>query len=272
MKKATLISMILLMGTTSIWAQSKTRDSINNLLKNTPQFSIFKDNYFITGVSLNEPSGSNNSDAKLQISIKERITNATLPFDTFLYFTYTQKLFWDVYSDSSPFSDSNYNPTLGIGKFYLNKHKLLNLVGIGIEHESNGKDSIDSRSWNKLSFYYRMALPASTTISINAWIPFAYKSDNPDLMKYMGYFEANLTKKSRNGRFIVEITTKKGASWDKKGSLQTQLYYRIGKRNNQYLSLQHYTGYAESLLHYSEKTNSIRFGIVLRPSNFFLHE
>lgn len=272
MKKTALILMILLMVTNNILGQTKTRDSINNLLKKAPQFTIFQDNYFITGSSLNEPLNSNNSDAKFQISIKERITNATLPFNSFLYFTYTQKSFWDIYKNSSPFSEANYNPALGIGKFYLNKHRLLNLVGIGLEHESNGKDSIYSRSWNKVSFHYMIAFPASITLSMTTWIPFAYKSDNPDLMKYMGYFEANFTKKSKNSRFVVEITAKKGATWDSKGSLQTQLYFRIGKKNNQYLSIQYFTGYAESLLHYDEKTNKIRFGIVFRPSNFFLHE
>jgi len=271
MKKSILV-MIILVGCNSIFGQTKARDSINNLLKNAPQFTIFQDNYFITGSLINEPLNSNNSDAKFQISIKDRLTNATLPFNSFLYLTYTQKSFWDIYKKSSPFSETNYNPGLGIGKFYLNKHKLLNMIGIGLEHESNGKDSIDSRSWNKISFHYRIAFPASISLSISTWIPFSYKSNNPDLIKYIGYFEAIFTKKSKNDRFVAEITVKKGATWDNKGSLQTQLYFRIGKKNNQYLSLQYYTGYAESLIHYSEKTNVIRFGIVFRPSNFFLPE
>jgi len=271
-KKEIVIVVSILIGCNSILGQTNTRDSINNLLKEAPQFTIFKDNYFITGFQVNEPINSNNSDAKFQISIKDRLTNAVLPFNSFLYFTYTQKSFWNIYKNSSPFSENNYNPGMGLGKFYLNKHRLLNMVGIGLDHESNGKDSIDSRSWNKVSFHYRIAFPGSITLAISTWIPFAYKSDNPDLIKYIGYFEANLIKKSRDNRFVVEITAKKGATWDNRGSFQTQFYYRIGKNNNQYLSLQYYTGYAESLLHYSESTNSIRIGLVFRPSNFFLHE
>lgn len=272
MKKITLLLIILLLGNNSIWGQNPIQDSINNLLKKAPQFTIFKDNYFMTGIPLDEPVNSSNSDVKYQISVKERLTNATLPFNTFLYFTYTQKSFWKIYENSSPFSETNYNPALGIGKFYLNKRGLLNMIGVGIEHESNGKDSIYSRSWNRISLHYRIALPSSLYLSISAWLPFSYKEDNPDLMKYIGYFETNITKKNKNGQFIVEITSKKGASWDNKGSLQAQIYFRIGKKNNQYLSLQYFTGYAESLLLYKEKTNMIRFGLVFRPSNFFLHE
>jgi phospholipase A1 len=272
MKKIALILMISLLGNNSIWGQSDTKDSINNLLKKAPHFTIYQDNYFMTGVSLNESINKNSADAKFQISFKERVTNATLPFDTFLYFTYTQKSFWYIYKNSSPFSETNYNPALGLGKFFINKHGLINLAGISLEHESNGKDSIYSRSWNRVSFHYMISFPSSTTLFLHAWIPFLYKTDNPDLMKHIGYVEANFTKKLKNDRFIIEIMARKGSTWESKGSLQTQISYRISKNNNQYLSIQYFAGYAENLLHYTEKTNMIRFGISFKPSNFFLHE
>jgi hypothetical protein len=60
------------------------------LLKNTPQFSIFKDNYFIT--DLLERTQAVNSDAKLQISTKERITKRIITPDTLIFYLY-QKLF-----------------------------------------------------------------------------------------------------------------------------------------------------------------------------------
>lgn len=83
--------------------------------------------------------------------IQSEITQSVLPFNTFLYLTYTQKSFWDIYAESSPFGDSNYNPGIGLGRYITKDNKLIGAGLIQIEHESNGRDGDDSRSWNRLS-------------------------------------------------------------------------------------------------------------------------
>ncbi|WP_394700040.1 phospholipase A [uncultured Draconibacterium sp.] len=73
---------------------------------------MFKDNYFVTGTTLNDEPKKYNSDAKFQISIKYRIMNKPFLYGFYPYLTYTQKSFWDIYLNSSPFAESNYNPGL----------------------------------------------------------------------------------------------------------------------------------------------------------------
>ena len=41
-----------------------------------------------------------NSDAKFQISLRHRLIKSILPLHTYLFLTYTQKSFWEIYKDS----------------------------------------------------------------------------------------------------------------------------------------------------------------------------
>ncbi len=70
-----------------------SEDEIISYMDGLPPFSIYKDNYFITGVPLNREIDGETADAKFQISIRHRLTRSRLPFNTFLYLTYTQKSF-----------------------------------------------------------------------------------------------------------------------------------------------------------------------------------
>lgn len=75
-----------------------------------------------------------------------------------LYFGYTQTALWDLESDSAPFRDSSYRPSL----FYRNdqiwtspgRDVRFGLAG-GLEHESNGRDGLSlthtahSKRWQR---------------------------------------------------------------------------------------------------------------------------
>mgnify|MGYP003605661214 CR=1 FL=1 len=271
MKKTIIFLILILVSSGVSMAQSITKDSINTILKKAPSFTIFQDNYFLTGIPLNEEATKNSADAKFQISFKQRLTNAELPFNTYMFLTYTQKSFWNIYKKSSPFNETNYNPSIGIGKFFISNNQYLHVVALTFEHESNGKDSLASRSWNRISLHYMIPLSKKASLFVKGWIPFAYKTDNPDLIKYVGYGEINYTQKSENERFIFDALIRKGAAWDSKGSISTQLAFRLSKSTNQYLSIQYYYGFAESLINYQEKTQMIRIGIVIKPSKFIFY-
>jgi phospholipase A1/A2 len=253
-----------------VWSQASIIDSINNVMDNKPSFTIFKDNYFVTGTSISQDRSNITGDAKFQISFKERLTRSKLPFNSFLYLTYTQKSFWNIYKESSPFAETNYNPSLGLGRFIVTKKKLIAMIAIAYEHESNGRDSIFSRSWNRITLNYLIPFSKRDFLSTSLWVPIAYKTDNPDLIKYVGYGEVSYLRKSLNNRFIYDLAVRKGTGKWNYGSLQVQVYYRLNKSNDKYLMLQYYKGHAESLVDYSATNNMLRFGIVFKPSYFAL--
>jgi phospholipase A1/A2 len=238
-----------------------SRDSINAIIKSKPSFSIFQDNYFLTGIPLDRAVNEQTADAKFQISFRQRLTNAVLPFQTFLYLTYTQKSFWDIYKSSSPFAESNYNPSLGLFKFIRLKNRLAS-TSLTWEHESNGRDSIFSRSWNFFNASFTFPLKKNFFLDASARLPYDYKGDNPDLPKFVGAFSVGVHWKSPSNSLFFDLMMRRGRE---RGSLQGQLGLRPFKSENQYIGIQWFTGYAESLINFSERVNMIRIGMMIRP-------
>ncbi len=244
-------------------------NSVSKALTESPAFTIYKDNYFITGTTLEHSPTKQNSDAKFQISFKYRIMDKPVVFNFYPYLTYTQKSFWSIYLKSSPFAESNYNPAIHFIKpIYKNNH-LISSIGLSIEHESNGRDTITgSRSWNYVAAKYSQIFSKHLNASLKIWFPFCYKTDNNDLMKYIGYTEASINWRIVEKRLTADLITRKGSSSDWNGNLQLDIAYRPFKNQNEYLMLQWWNGYAENLIEYNQKQNMFRIGIVLKPSYF----
>ncbi|MCD7936208.1 MAG: phospholipase A, partial [Tannerellaceae bacterium] len=94
-----------------------TETDLKKALDQQPAFAVFKDAFFVTGIPLHEPINNKTADAMFQFSIRQRLTKSYLPFNFFGYLTFSQKAFWDIYSESSPFRDINFTPGIGVGKY-----------------------------------------------------------------------------------------------------------------------------------------------------------
>ena len=235
-----------------------------------PSFAVFKDVYFVTGIPLNTSINSKTADAMFQISFRQRLTKSHLPFNTFLYLTYTQKSFWDIYSSSSPFRDNNYNPGIGLGRYIIKDRKLLGGAFLGIEHESNGRDSIASRSWNLISFSAKYFFNLRLKLGVKLWIPFMISDLNRDIVDYRGLGSITANYTSINNRWWVsaEVTPRKG--W---GNVNTNvgIGYRVSKASNQYLFLRFFNGTGDSQLDYTKYNLNIRFGICIKPDFYSVY-
>ncbi|WKN42600.1 phospholipase A [Tunicatimonas pelagia] len=229
-----------------------------------PPFGIFKDNYFITGAPIGETPNRMNADAKFQISFKHRLIDRKLPFGTYLFLTYTQKSFWNIYQESSPFAETNYNPGLGLGKLQFRNGKLGGIALLQVEHESNGLPPESSRSWNSLSVNYLKFATDDLLVGLKAWLPFGYTKDNEDLMEYIGFQELTAHWRVAN-RLLFDVQLRKAAAWNNRGSLQAGMSYKIDSEANQYLYIQWWQGYAESLIEYEQVSSMLRLGIAIKP-------
>ena len=65
------------------------------------------------------------------------------------------------------------------------------MLTYGIEHESNGRDSIYSRSFNAVWAGFTRVISPELLITAKAWLPFLI-DNNPSLPKYIGYAEGQL--------------------------------------------------------------------------------
>ncbi len=214
--------------------------------------------------------------AKFQFSFKYRL----LSFDagagvdgartgSRLQFGYTQRSLWDIDAESSPFYDSSYMPSL-FYELIATPEKSdggLNWLGFqaGFQHESNGRDGLDSRSLNTL--FVRTGLVAGRmegwhlTASLRGYAYVTSLSDNEDLEDYRGYADWLLTLGHGNGTMLA-YTGRSGRGFER---FSTQLDLSVPVRFRlfdfaTYFLVQYFNGYGESLRSYQTKSETIRGG------------
>ncbi|MFB9053616.1 phospholipase A [Formosa undariae] len=258
----------LMLLVSPLFSQTYTREEVNRSIEEDERFSIHEDNYIITGIPTNETVNSSTADVKYQISFKQLLSRNPIVWDSYLYLTYTQKAFWNFYEFSSPFEELNFNPTVGLSKVVYNKNdEAKGIASVMLNHESNGRDSIYSRSWNSINFKYSMALSRKSILSLEVWAPFIYKESNPDLMEYIGISEVSFAYDIVPEKLNFDIAVKKGVNWNNwNGSVRSRLYYNPFKSKNQYFMLEWFAGYGESLIDYEVFYSMVRLGFVIKTN------
>ncbi len=243
-------------------------DSVRRDFSNQPYFGLYKDNYFIFGPSVGSRPTSKNTNIKFQISISQRLTRTTLPLGTYLYLFYSQKCFWNILEDSMPMTDLNFNPGIGLTKPLFVKNRYIGKLTFLIEHESNGRDSTSSRSWNRVALAANVMVTPNLMVHGKIWIPIVDGEHNKDIVDYCGFWQAGAQVLSNNRRFMAGLTMVKRKGWNLNANIMLDLAFRIFKKDNQYLFLQFYNGYGEGLLDYNKYHSQIRVGLLIRPKLF----
>lgn len=243
-------------------------DSVRQAFDKEPYFGLYKDNYFIFGPTIGKRITRDNTDVKFQISIRQKLTKSTLPGGTYLYLFYTQKAFWSVLKESMPMTDINFNPGLGIAKPLFRKGKYIGKFMALIEHESNGRDSIYSRSWNKISIGCDIALSPNTLIHAKVWVPFVDGEHNKDLLKYAGIGQVGVQMTSNDRRWRGGVLLIKRKTWKPDFNVMAEVSWQVSRKTDWSLYLQFYNGYGEGLLNYNVHSSNLRCGIVIRPKFF----
>ncbi|MDA3904026.1 MAG: phospholipase A [Desulfuromusa sp.] len=230
-------------------------------------FSTYEPTYFLVGT---DPAKS-----KFQISFKYRLFNPAgslsqrFPWLRGLHFAYTQTSFWDLASDSAPFEDTSYKPEL----FFLSRNwsgrpKWMQgfFIQSGVQHESNGRGEIFSRSTNTVylkstMIFFDVASALGLQISPKLLAYVNNNNDtNPDLADYRGNVELEIKFGKADG--IVSSTQLRFA--ERGTSVQTDLSYPISQllKNNfdLFFQIQYSNALAESLINYKERNESVRVG------------
>lgn len=243
-------------------------DSIRYEFDHGSYFGFYKDNYFTAGTAINQKPDQYNSDVKFQFSISARLTRSTLPWNTYLYLFFSQKVLWNVFQNSMPMRDLNFNPGIGLSKLLIIKGKLVGKLSLILEHESNGRDGDASRSWNKVSFAGNIFLDPQLMIHGKFWIPIVDGMHNKDILKYSGIYQVGMEWWNKKHRFGASLILTKRSGWNLNFNTTLELSYRVFSRDNMYLFMQYYNGYGECLLDYNKYHSRLRVGICLKPRYF----
>jgi len=137
-----------------------------------------------------------------------------------------------------------------------------------LEHESNGKDGPDSRSWNRISFSGSVIIDDWLMVHGKVWIPIIDSQNNRDILKYCGIFQHGIVVTTPNKKFSFALTLVKRASWKPNYNTIFEFSWLFHKKSNQYFFVQYYNGYGESLLDYNVFHSRLRAGIVIKPKFF----
>ncbi len=248
--------------------QKEFTDSLKHDLQFGPYFSLYKDNYFTVGTTPFRKPTSTNSDVKFQISLSIRLTNAVLPWNSFLFLFYTQKTFWNVFQNSMPMHDLNFNLGIGWSKPFFNKGRYAGKLTMLVEHESNGRDGLDSRSWNRVSFYGSTIIDDWLMVHAKFWIPIIDGENNRDILKYCGIYQSGVVVTTPNKKFSFGLTMVKRSGWNLNFNTILEASWKVHEKSNLNLFAQYYNGYGESLLDYNQFHSRLRVGIVFKPHFF----
>lgn len=271
-----------------IWDEMKKsmmepRDETNKL---GLDFQPHKLNYFITNGFLGDPA----AQVKFQISAKYGGIG-TSEFRKYvpLYFAYTQKSFWDIGKPSAPFEENNYNPEIFLDYPIPENRLKLKHVVLGGEHESNGRDGAESRSWNRLYLLFSFAIDTKKVLEqkgvlsadkysayLKVWEAYGYE-DQDDFLKSLGSDKRFLDYAGRGelGLSIrdlpliskiallknnqLDFKTRIFRDWDK-GSWEIGYHQNI-PATNFFVYVQYWDGYGESLQRFSERDTKWKAGL-----------
>lgn len=238
--------------------------NISNNAKNG--FSPHKQNYILpfTYSDISEDDGRKDYEIKFQVSIKQRLLKF---YGWAFYFGYTQKSFWQAYDlrDSRPFRENNFNP-----EFFIRSRMWNGLrIDTGVEHESNGQEVPDSRSWNRAYIIPYFENDRFIT-SLKGWYRFRENrkdnasdsdgDDNPGIHRYYGYGELGLTIKFPELRNSYLSSMMRLNPVHMYGALELNLTIPL-KINSMSLMVQYWNGYGESLIDYNVKQQKIGIGL-----------
>ncbi|MDD4514115.1 phospholipase A [Massilibacteroides sp.] len=275
--KATVLALSLLFLNNSVYAQNilsdfsyntKDVDSIRAELDKGATFTAFKDNSGLIGTTIGSKPTSTNSDAKFQLSIMQRFTNSNLLWNSHFFFQLTVSTFLNVFEPSFPLHDMSINPGFGFNKYLFKDGKYVGQGYVMLEHESNGFDSIQSRSWNKISAAATVQMTRNWEFQAKGWIPIVDGRYSQDILQYMGLFYVGSTFSTNNKRLNLSVMLT--PTYRKRLGINSQceLNFRVMKKQPVYAIIQYYNGYGENLLDYNIYKSRLRIGFAFKPRDF----
>jgi phospholipase A1 len=216
-----------------------------------------------------------NAETQFQVSIKVALARDTFTEGDAVQFGFSIKSFWQTFNDdqSSPFRETNYQPEIWY-RTPLSWNSFGSdtmLWGIGAEHQSNGRSRELSRSWNRV--YTTVTwLTDEYAFRFKPWyrIPEDDKDDptdtdgddNPDIHKYMGYFEVTGIYHAEGHEFGFMFRNNVGSGADNmRGAIQLDYTFPLWGRVRGYAQL--FNGYGQSLIDYNANVTSAGIGFLL---------
>jgi len=246
---------------------NETKETLKRYIYSSYNIKAHHTNYFIPVSyrlkkeyidNTNLPHESIQTEAEFQVSLKYEIGANLFGLHEIYSAAYTQRSFWQLYTPSAFFRETNYNPEIFMRipitiDFQANGIKAIQLR---FAHMSNGRGGAEERSWNYLytDFYFQIR---PVFLDLKFWYRINDSQDyNPELINYLGHGEV---------RFIFPykkhmLETKFRYSSEAKLTTEINYSHPVFLRDDLFFYIKGFSGYGESLIDYNQKVKKVGFG------------
>jgi phospholipase A1/A2 len=225
------------------------------------------------------PEDFRSTEARIQISarvkvLKDIFTRGDPSRSDSLWVAYTQQSYWQVFSGgiSRPFRTTDYQPeAMYVYPFDVRIGGVrLRYGGLGLSHQSNGRDLPLSRSWNRAYLMGGLDVGPRFSLEGKIWkrVHESANDDNPDIADFIGRGELTATWRA-DAKNTYAGTVRSSLGSHANGSVRLEYFRALGRGNRAgglndlRLHLQAFSGYGDSLLDYNRRRKVFSLGLAL---------
>jgi phospholipase A1/A2 len=246
-------------------------DQIKQMMLRSKGLSFYEPNYIMpyyysfdkTDWYKNNPDHTphnvpiNNAEYKQQISFLYPLWLNIRDTGISLNMSYTQLMYWQIYTKSAFFRETNYTPSL-----FFSYHPVSNwLFSIGFRHQSNGRGGPPpegmERSWGRV--YADVAFSGEHwMVMLEPWFVVSDKTYNPDITRYLGYGKIYFVCQKHHQTVSIMLRNFLESGFSR-GAIEVDYSFPLSKRLNGFVQV--FSGYGQSLIEYNHRTTSVGVGI-----------
>ena len=214
-----------------------------------------------------EKQNLTSTEAKFQLSLKTKAVENILGDNGDLWLGYTQSSRWQVYNseESRPFRETNYEPEASL--IFRTNYDLLGLnwrmLGLTINHQSNGRSDPLSRSWNRVMLNLGFEKD-NFALMLRPWYRIEEdRSDdnNPEIKNYIGRGDMLAFYRWKEHDFSLMLRHSLKGGDDSHGAAQFDWVFPISGKLRGHFQL--FDGYGESLIDYNHRATYVGLGVSL---------
>ncbi|MEO7066608.1 MAG: phospholipase A [Rhodanobacter sp.] len=208
-----------------------------------------------------------NVETKFQLSLKTKVWQNIFGDNGDLWVAYTQSSRWQLYNakQSRPFRETDYEPEVML---VFNTHYNVlgwdgRLLGVSINHQSNGRNNPLSRSWNRVIASVGFERN-DWTIMLRPWWRIAEprgSDDNPDISDYMGRADMQIVHEWHGQEFGLLLRHSLRSGDRSHGSAKFSWSFPLRGNLRGYMEV--FNGYGESLIDYNHNATYLGVGVSL---------
>jgi phospholipase A1/A2 len=205
-------------------------------------------------------------EAEFQISFKTKAFEDLFGDNGDLWMGYTQVSHWQVYNggESRPFRETNYEPEVLL--VFRNNYSIGGwhgrMLGVGVNHQSNGRADPLSRSWNRVMVNIGLDRDGWAVVARPWWrISDGHADENPGIEDYIGRGDVTLVHEVGGNEFSLMARHSLRGGDRSHGALQFEWGFPINRTLRGHLQI--FDGYGESLIDYNHRATYVGLGISL---------